>query len=93
MSDVLKGNVLIERLLEQALNVDDGLCCPQCEAGVLTIDDLGDMLVMQCGVCGWLYIEEDDECDVLGEELDVVEMECCPMTITVAPDLFCHPSF
>ena len=89
MSGVLDGNVLIERLLEQALEQGDGdgECeCPMCGCDGLTIDEYGDMLFIQCCVCGWCWIEED-ECVVC------VEPEERSMIISVQPDYLCHVSF
>ena len=79
MDDVLKGNWLIERLLEQAMSGGGGVDvgCPCCGMDGLTIKDLGDLLLIKCGVCGWECVEDDDD----------------SMIGVVQQDKVCHPSF
>ena len=61
---VMKGNWLLEKAMTELFD-DEELTCPRCHRHEVEVDDLGDLLVCTCQVCGWKWIEDEEEVEQL----------------------------
>jgi len=56
----MNGNWLLEKAMSEMF--DEGeLECPRCHQHEVEVDDLGDLLVCICQVCGWMWVEDEEE--------------------------------